>query len=282
MRKHFGRAGCLAAIAAVLLASTAANAADLADQINALRARGCSGAAGTAERLQRSRALDAVAAEWAKGGRLQQALEKTHYRAASSSSMRVLGAPDDRAILNVLEQQYCAVVTNPQFTTLGIARRGRNVWIVIAKPIELPSPKQANEIAREVLTLVNAARAKPRKCGGTTFDAAPPLTLSAPLTKAALQHAQDMARHGRLEHEGSDGSTPAQRVTRAGYRWRHVAENIAAGAPTADAVVRGWLASPGHCSNIMGRHYREMGIAFAVDPKSDAGIYWAQTFATAR
>ena len=282
MRRRLGRVGRFASIAALLLVGTPAIAADLADQINALRARGCSGSVGTSERLQRSGALDAVAAEWSKGGRLQQALEKTRYRAVNSSSMRVSGAANDRAVLSILAQQYCNIVTNAQFTALGIARRGRDVWIVVARPVELPSPNQADAIAREVLALVNAARAKPRKCGATAFDAAPPLTLSAQLTKAALQHAQDMARHSRLEHDGTDGSTPSQRVTRAGYRWRYVAENIAAGASTAADVVEGWLASPSHCVNIMDQQYREMGIAFALNPKSDAGIYWAQTFATAR
>jgi uncharacterized protein YkwD len=59
-----------------------------------------------------------------------------------------------------------------------------------------------------------------------------------------------------------------------------VAENIAAGARDADSVVRGWLNSPGHCANIMGAQYREMGVAYVYDKKSDAGIYWSQVFAS--
>ena len=258
------------------------SAADLVDNVNSLRSRGCQGASGVQAKLRQTRALDAVAKEWSKGGRLQQALETTGYRAVNSSSMRVTGAPSEQAIVKVLAEHYCQIVTNREFTEIGVARRGRDAWMVVALPLSLPSTKDANPIARDVLTLVNEARAQPRKCGRTSFAATTPLTLSATLNKAALQHAQDMARNSHFEHHGTDGSTPAERATRAGYRWRNVAENIAAGAPSAQAVVDGWLKSPGHCVNIMGAQYREMGIAYALNPKSEAGIYWAQTFATAR
>jgi uncharacterized protein YkwD len=232
--------------------------------------------------LKQTRALDAVAEEWAKGGRLQAALQRAQYRASNSSSMRVSGASDDRMIIGVLANNYCSVVTDPTFTDIGIERRGRDVWLVVAAPLNFPTMKDTKSIEREVLERVNQARSQPRKCGKTAFKPAPALTLSAMLNRAALAHALDMARNSHFEHEGTDGSTPADRVSRAGYRWRYVAENIAAGAPTAESVVDGWLKSPGHCVNIMGEQYREMGIAFALDPKSEAGIYWAQEFATAR
>lgn len=263
-------------------ATTQTVAADLVDQVNALRSRGCTGAAGVSVKLERTRALDAVAKEWSRGGRLQQALDATGYRAVNSSSMRVSGAANDQAIIGILGEHYCRIVADRAFTEIGVERRGRDAWMVVATPLSFPSAKQANAIAREVLDLVNVARAQPRKCGRTSFAATKPVTLSATLNKAALLHAQDMARNSHFEHQGTDGSTPADRATRAGYRWRHVAENIAAGAPSAKAVVDGWLNSPGHCVNIMGPQYREMGIAYVLNPKSDAGIYWSQTFATAR
>jgi uncharacterized protein YkwD len=274
----------LAALTVLLCAGLAAHTAlaDLAGSVNALRARGCAGAQGAATKLNRTRALDAVAREWAKGGRLKAALERAEYRAANSSSMRVSGAADDRAVIGVLATQYCSIVTDPAFTEIGIQTRGRDVWMVVATPLDLPTIKDTKGVEREVLERVNAARAKARKCGSTPYRAAPALQLSAMLNRAALIHAQDMARNNHFEHEGTDGSTPAERIARVGYRWRHVAENIAAGAPTAESVVDGWLKSPGHCANIMGAQYREMGIAFALDAKSEAGIYWSQKFATPR
>lgn len=268
--------------AALLVLSFPVNAADLVDDVNALRSRGCAGAPGTKAKLKQTRALDEVAQVWAKGGRLQQALEKTGYRAVNSSSMRVSGAPNDAAVIQVLGEHYCKIVTNGDFTEVGIEQRGRDAWVVVATPLNLPSAKSANSIAREVLQLVNEARSKARRCGGKSFAATEPVKLSMTLNQAAMKHAQDMAKNSHFEHQGTDGSTPAQRATAAGYRWRHVAENIAAGAPDAASVVTGWLNSPGHCVNIMGPQYREMGIAYALNDQSEAGIYWAQTFATAR
>ena len=91
-----------------------------------------------------------------------------------------------------------------------------------------------------------------------------------------------MARHNLLEHRGRDGSSAADRVTRAGYDWRSVGENIAAGQPSPQEVVAGWLRSPGHCANLMEPRFTDMGVAYAVDQKSEAGIYWAQVFGRAR
>lgn len=281
--KTENRSGLLRLIVAIAICvAPSLAAADLIDSVNALRARGCAGASGNPARLKQNRALDAVAKEWSKGGRLQAALERTDYRAMNSSSMRVSGASNEKAILAVLGENYCSIVTDSAFSEIGLERRGRDVWLVVATPLNLPATKDANRVAQDVLELVNAARSKPRKCGRTSYEAAPPVKLSATLNKAASIHAQDMARNSHFEHQGTDGSSPAHRATRVGYRWQHIAENIAAGAPTAQSVVDGWLKSPGHCVNIMGAQYREMGIAFALNSKSNAGIYWAQTFATSR
>ena len=68
-----------------------------------------------------------------------------------------------------------------------------------------------------------------------------------------------------------------QRATRAGYRWRQVGENIAGGLGSAEQVVAGRLASPGHCANLMAPDFAEMGAAYAVDTRSTLDIYWTQT-----
>ena len=88
-----------------------------------------------------------------------------------------------------------------------------------------------------------------------------------------------MAARNYIGHKGSDRSMPADRATRAGYAWVSIAENVAAGQTTADEVVSTWLASPGHCANLMNPRYSDTGVAYAVDPASEKGIYWAQVFA---
>lgn len=71
---------------------------------------------------------------------------------------------------------------------------------------------------------------------------------------------------------------PATAPSLAGYSGGLIGENIAAGQDGVDKVVDGWLASPGHCANLMNPGYRELGAAYATDPKSDAGIYWTAMF----
>ncbi|MFX5777110.1 CAP domain-containing protein, partial [Acinetobacter baumannii] len=74
-------------------------------------------------------------------------------------------------------------------------------------------------VGRRVLELTNLARSRPRRCGSELFPAAPPLVPApASLERAAQEHSEDMARHDYMDHTGRDGSTPAQRVTRSGYR----------------------------------------------------------------
>jgi uncharacterized protein YkwD len=67
-------------------------------------------------------------------------------------------------------------------------------------------------------------------------------------------------------------------VTRAGYAWKFVGENVAAGQLTAQEVVAGWLASPAHCDNIMDADFTQMAVAYAINTKQEIGIYWAQVF----
>ena len=270
-----------AVLAASALCCATAHA-DLVDAINDVRAAGCGKRPGVSAPLKPSRELDAVAEEWSKGGRLRDALVRVNYQAVNSASMHIQGAPNRQALLNALASNYCETLTEPSFTTIGIAEKTRDVFVVVALPFAAPTIRDAKQIAEQSLALVNKARAQPRKCGSKSFAAAPPLTLSAVLNRAALIHAQDMAQHNFFEHEGSDGSTVAVRATRAGYQWRSIGENIAAGPTTAAAVVQGWLDSPGHCANIMDPAYVDMGIAYATEPKSQAWIYWSQVFGRSR
>jgi uncharacterized protein YkwD len=252
------------------------------DGVNKIRREGCGKQPGVSQALRASRELDAVAREWSKGGRLRDALARSGYRATQSASMQVEGTADDKAILNILRSNYCDTITDATFKELGVFQRRDGVWIVVAAPFVTPAVKDAAEVGRKVLALVNAARGKARKCGRAEFQPAPPLKLSAMLNQAALIHSQDMADKNYFEHVGSDGSKVADRVTRVGYRWRMAGENIAIGVQTPEAVVQGWLDSPGHCVNIMTPGFTEMGIGFAVERKSAAGIYWTQVFATPR
>ena len=101
------------------------------------------------------------------------------------------------------------------------------------------------------------------------------------LESVAREHAEDMAWRGRMEHAGGDGSTPAERATRIGYRWLRVAENVAAGQATPEEAVASWLDSAGHCANLMDPAYTETGVGVAAAAAGEDGprwTYWAQVF----
>ena len=265
-------------IALLCLALPSVAPAAIDKGVNAIRQRGCDGKAGLGTPLRRSRGLDEVARVWSKGGRLAGAIAKTDYRVSNSASMQIEGAKNEKALLQIVASNYCQIVLNTEFTEIGVYERGDSAWIVVAVPKKLPAADDMPRVAARVLELVNAARAKPRKCGSRSFDPAPPLTLSPILSRAALVHAKDMSANNFFEHRGSDGSKPSERATRAGYNWAAVAENIAEGAASAEIVVQGWLDSPGHCVNIMGPQYREMGLAYFTDFARKGEIYWAQEF----
>ena len=89
------------------------------------------------------------------------------------------------------------------------------------------------------------------------------LTYSVALEQAARAHAEDMASQGLFSHTGSDGSTVSQRVSRTGYGWCTVAENIAMGQGDLAEVMAAWADSPGHRANMLSRDVREFALVEA-------------------
>jgi uncharacterized protein YkwD len=141
--------------------------------------------------------------------------------------------------------------------------------------------ESSGAVRERVVDLVNAARSEGRRCGSERFAPAPPLNASRQLTRAAADHARDMARRNYFEHRGRDGSQPKERVLRAGYDPRLSGENIAFGPESAEEVVAGWLDSPGHCANIMDPRFEHIGVGVATGKKRGR-IYWVQTFGAPR
>ncbi len=130
-----------------------------------------------------------------------------------------------------------------------------------------------------MLTLVNNARAVARSCGTTEYAATTSLAWHCNLEQAAQNHSTSMADNDYFSHTGIDNTTPGDRITATGYVWRTYGENIAAGYASEEAAMNAWLASSGHCSNIMNPNFTEMGEARAQNSSSTYGIYWTQEFA---
>ncbi len=130
-----------------------------------------------------------------------------------------------------------------------------------------------------ILELVNEARSQGATCGGEAVPSAPPLAHDPVLGRTAQKHSEDMARAGVMSHVTPTGAihypvgtTFDARIRLEGYSFTRAAENIAAGFGSAESVVSAWLASSGHCRNIMNAGYQEIGLG------RDGG-YWTQVFA---
>jgi uncharacterized protein YkwD len=255
---------------------------ELMDLLSAARVRGCVGHPAGVGELRWVPQLGEAARLIARGLPAREATEQAGYRSVRLYQVSMSGHRSLAAVARDLVDKHCEALTDPALTDAGLHRQGTSAWIVLAQPFSPPPPSAAAAVAARVLALANEARSRPRSCGKESFQAAPPLRPNAALEGAAAAHARDMAARGALEHQGRDGSSAADRVERAGYRWRSVGENIASGQLTPDQVVRDWVRSPVHCANLMSPRFTEMGVAYAVDLKSPDGIYWAQALARPR
>lgn len=136
----------------------------------------------------------------------------------------------------------------------------------------------------DMLAAVNAHRRAGASCGTRgSFPATTELVWNANLAQAAAGHSEDMVTQNFFSHTGSNGSSVGDRATAAGYLWRSVGENIAAGQPDVTAVVDAWMKSEGHCANLMNASYRDLGAA-CVAGTANTGYrsYWTQNFGAAR
>ena len=126
----------------------------------------------------------------------------------------------------------------------------------------------------DLMTLINQARATSQVCGSTTYPAAPSVAWNSKLFNAAAGHSADMANQNYFSHTSLDGRAFDQRITAAGYAWTNIGENIAAGQSSVSSVMAGWMASPGHCANIMNNRFAEVGVACVINNSSTYRSYW--------
>ena len=141
------------------------------------------------------------------------------------------------------------------------------------------TPQEITTVEQDLINRINNARKTARTCGATSYTAAAAYTHAAKLSTAALNHSKDMANKNFFSHTGSNGSTVGTRVTAAGYAWSYVNENIAAGYSTTSQVVSGWLASAGHCANIMTKSATQVGVGYAYNAGATYKHYWTMVAA---
>ena len=105
-----------------------------------------------------------------------------------------------------------------------------------------------------------------------------PLTVSSSLMRAATIQADNMARLDVMSHTlpGTDAPTLGDRAAAVGYQFTTLGENIAFNYADAEAVVAGWLGSPGHRANILNPSVTQTGVAVAINAQGEP--YYAQEF----
>lgn len=120
-----------------------------------------------------------------------------------------------------------------------------------------------------ILSLVNAER---RDRGLR------PLVWNDRLDQAAKLHARNMATYRKMSHVIPEAKLPtlSARAQHVQYPYAMIAENIALGYTDAEAVVRGWMGSPGHRRNILSPEAAEIGTG--VVSSKTGGLYFCQVF----
>lgn len=92
---------------------------------------------------------------------------------------------------------------------------------------------------------------------------------SAGLAQAALDHVRDVGPRGRISHDGSDGSSPFERMSRYGRWLGKAGENISFGPDTAREIVLQLIVDDGvpgrgHRHNLFDADFAKVGVAFGV------------------
>jgi uncharacterized protein YkwD len=132
-------------------------------------------------------------------------------------------------------------------------------------PVGAARPAQ---LRRSVVCLIN----RERRAHGL-----PGLRANRRLDRSAQGWTNAMVRQGIFTH----GADFAARITAVGFDWSRAGENIATGFTTPASVVSAWMASTGHCQNILSPMFREVGTGVTrgkIAGYSTLPGTWAQDF----
>ena len=135
---------------------------------------------------------------------------------------------------------------------MSIKKQIRMIFAVVLLALAVTGVAQAAGLSQReasVLSVVNEVRAG---------HGLRPLAVDTRLVRVARNHSATLLRTNVFTH-----GAMAQRLRRSGARGPRFGENLAWGVgrrATAAAVVRSWLASPGHRANLLRPGYRRIGI----------------------
>ncbi|MBN1564128.1 MAG: CAP domain-containing protein [Anaerolineae bacterium] len=168
----------------------------------------------------------------------------------------------------VVVDQVTSTMTPSNFAELNALRLTQTAQFV--RPSRTPGVSPTSVFAAdhtqetEIVRLVNEAR---------TAAGLQEVQINPVLTSVAQGHSNDMAQNSFLDHAGSDGSRPADRVQAAGYDFRAVGENVLYQFQIdSNQAFTSWWNSQGHRENMMNPLFTEIGVAYTSG--SDGRIYY--------
>ncbi|MET1179164.1 CAP domain-containing protein [Peribacillus simplex] len=145
--------------------------------------------------------------------------------------------------------------------------------IRIGQIINLPASnttvnrEESQSVEQQVLSLVNEERSK---------RDLPSLKMDTAISQVAILKSEDMRDSNYFNHTSPSYGSPFEMMKSFGISYKYAGENIAAGQPSADSVMKSWMNSPGHKANILNKNYTHIGIGHVTGGKYTH--YWTQQF----
>ena len=152
----------------------------------------------------------------------------------------------------------CVSTKAPRLDDSGASVRG--VYPVTTDNIEA--------VRARTLATINEAR---------SANGLAPVSMDAMLNRAADVHSADMSRQKRAWHFGSDGSSPMDRVARAGFRGSLVGEVVSQTYESEVKAVKAWMNSPPQRAILLSPEAGRIGIG--VYQEEDMKLWWTITVA---
>lgn len=216
------------------------------------------------------------------GVTLEKRLARAGYAFRQAAQQVAMGYTSGRSLVDMwlTRKDSRRFLLNRTLSEAGIGyaeRSGEAIdhfWVIT---LAEPSRPAAAGWREAVLRLINRYRAQ---------NGLPPVALNPVLNLVAQAHSDDMAERDYFNHVSPGGSTVGDRVTRAGYAWQSVVENLAAGQESPREVVKGWIDSPPHRAALLAPDINEAGIGYTF-LASDGGLvrsyhYWTLNMARRR
>ena len=142
----------------------------------------------------------------------------------------------------------------------GLVERGRSTYRI--------APGEEGRIQFGTLDAVNALR---------SARGLPALSLNPQLNAAALTHSRDMARQNRPWNFGSDGSSPIDRIRRAGYGGQLVGEAISESFESESETLAAWMDDPSVAAMVLDPSARDMGLGWF--QQENGKLWWTMEIA---